>query len=431
MAVGLRSVDAVASVRTANLSNTILVIDSQRGPYFECVARCIKRLECALRRSRGPYDALRYLAKTQGTPEAAPLAVVINANARSSLAIAERVHHLTPFIHILFVADEEMGTKLSLRLHDGAIWQNMRWSISPPTSDLLYESLSHALRGTCSCKSEVGADSISPPVLVMGEHLGFAITEILPYMVWSAQADGVVDYYNRRWCLFTGVSRAELLRLGWMTFIHPDDRPFVQASWEHALESGDPPDTEARMRAQNGEWQWHRIQAERERTEEGLGRWFGTCIILYDRKGIEGSWQFLSEVACRVTESLDYESTLVNLAQVAVPRFADWCAVDVVNADGRLERLSVAHADPVMAKRIAAHRPDTEVAQLTAADVARTGEMQLVTHVNQALIDAVVHNPAQRRFFALLALRSLLRLPLRVGGRTVGVISFALSGLGT
>ena len=43
---------------------------------------------------------------------------------------------------------------------------------------------------------------------------------------------------------------------------------------------------------------------------------------------------------------MDYESTLQKVANLAVPYFADWSAVDVADDDGSLRRLAVAHQDP-------------------------------------------------------------------------------------
>src|SRR5207247_840123 len=55
---------------------------------------------------------------------------------------------------------------------------------------------------------------------------------------------------------------------------------------------------------------------------------------------------FLAEVSEVLASSLDYRATLSAAARLAVPRLGDWCAVDVVDADGRLRRLSIAHRDP-------------------------------------------------------------------------------------
>jgi PAS domain S-box-containing protein len=57
---------------------------------------------------------------------------------------------------------------------------------------------------------------------------------------------------------------------------------------------------------------------------------------------------FMAEANDLFARSLDYEQTLRNLASMAVPRLADWCAVDMVDADGTVRRLAVQHPDPAM-----------------------------------------------------------------------------------
>src|SRR5919201_789331 len=57
---------------------------------------------------------------------------------------------------------------------------------------------------------------------------------------------------------------------------------------------------------------------------------------------------FLAEASAVLARSLDYERTLVDVAQLAVPEFADWCAVDVVQDDGSLRQITSGHPDPRM-----------------------------------------------------------------------------------
>ena len=68
---------------------------------------------------------------------------------------------------------------------------------------------------------------------------------------------------------------------------------------------------------------------------------------LYARERATGDQlAFLAEMSSLLASSLDYETTLANVAQLIVPQFADWCAVDIVSEDGRFERLTVVHSDP-------------------------------------------------------------------------------------
>ena len=56
--------------------------------------------------------------------------------------------------------------------------------------------------------------------------------------------------------------------------------------------------------------------------------------------------RFLAEASKLLAELSDVPSTLQKVARLAVPHFADWCAVDLLAPDGSLQRQAVAHADP-------------------------------------------------------------------------------------
>ena len=68
---------------------------------------------------------------------------------------------------------------------------------------------------------------------------------------------------------------------------------------------------------------------------------------LYARERATGDQlAFLAEMSSVLASSLEYETTLENVAQLIVPQFADWCAVDIVKEDGTIDRLTVVHRDP-------------------------------------------------------------------------------------
>ena len=59
---------------------------------------------------------------------------------------------------------------------------------------------------------------------------------------------------------------------------------------------------------------------------------------------------FLAEASAALGGSLDFEETLRTVAQLAVPQIADWCAVDLVDELGEVQRLAVSHVDPAQAE---------------------------------------------------------------------------------
>ena len=60
----------------------------------------------------------------------------------------------------------------------------------------------------------------------------------------------------------------------------------------------------------------------------------------------EEAQRFLAEASSVLSSSLDYRETLAAVARLAVPILADWCAVDILEEDGHLNRLAVEHPDP-------------------------------------------------------------------------------------
>src|SRR5436305_15125798 len=64
-----------------------------------------------------------------------------------------------------------------------------------------------------------------------------------------------------------------------------------------------------------------------------------------ERRQIENNLLFLSEASNILSSSLDYQTTLANIARLAVPHIADWCSVDMRTEHG-IQQLALAHVDP-------------------------------------------------------------------------------------
>src|SRR6266446_3730755 len=114
------------------------------------------------------------------------------------------------------------------------------------------------------------------------------VVNALPGFVWSAAADGSVDFLNQRWCDYTGVSLEGARGSGWQTAIHPDDAAQLLDYWRSLLESGQPGDFEARLRRFDGTFRWFLIRAVPLRDATGnLVKWYGQNTDIEDRKRAE------------------------------------------------------------------------------------------------------------------------------------------------
>ena len=65
----------------------------------------------------------------------------------------------------------------------------------------------------------------------------------------------------------------------------------------------------------------------------------GTAALYQEQRQLATDRTFVAEASELLASSLDYETTLSNMARLAVPGFADWCAIDMVARDGSIERL--------------------------------------------------------------------------------------------
>jgi PAS domain S-box-containing protein len=114
------------------------------------------------------------------------------------------------------------------------------------------------------------------------------LLEAIPQMVWIANAEGRVEYANRRWFEYTGLppKDAETLHLGWDRVLHPDDCGRTWSAWNQATDVGASFEIEHRLkRASDGSYRWHLVRAVPLRADAGeIANWLGTCTEIEDQK---------------------------------------------------------------------------------------------------------------------------------------------------
>jgi PAS domain S-box-containing protein len=149
------------------------------------------------------------------------------------------------------------------------------------------------------------------------------LADAMPQIVWTARADGTLDYYNRRWFEFVGfiadkstIDKSTIDKIAsdkiafdrtpqdgadqtisWVRFVHPDDLSRVSERWTQCLATGEAYRTEFRMRNANDQYCWFLVRAEAVRDPTGdIVRWFGTCTDITDRKRTEEERLSLLEI---------------------------------------------------------------------------------------------------------------------------------------
>lgn len=112
------------------------------------------------------------------------------------------------------------------------------------------------------------------------------LTEVMPQIVWTAQPDGFLDYYNRHWVEYTGMTIEQTQGWGWQPVLHPDDLENCLDRWTESVRTGEDYEVEYRFkRASDGAYRWHLGRALPLRDEAGnITKWFGTCTDIDDQK---------------------------------------------------------------------------------------------------------------------------------------------------
>jgi PAS domain S-box-containing protein len=112
------------------------------------------------------------------------------------------------------------------------------------------------------------------------------MAEALPQIVWTARADGALDFYNKRWFDYTGMTLEQTRGWGWQPVLHADDLQSGIDRWTESFQSGRPYEVEVRFkRACDGAYRWHLCRALPVRdANERVVKWFGTCTDIDDQR---------------------------------------------------------------------------------------------------------------------------------------------------
>ncbi|CBN56527.1 MULTISPECIES: PAS domain-containing protein [Kamptonema] len=233
-----------------------------------------------------------------------------------------------------------------------------------------------------------------------------------------------------------GYVKAEFPRTreGWLNAIYPDDRDRLCVAAEQHLQTHEPFFVEYRIQQQDGTFLYWIDRGTAVRDDTGKAyKWIGVTSDISDayaelrlRKQAEEGANFLAEAIAVLASSLDYETTLQRLADLAVPQLADWCCVHLVEPEGAIRLVAVAHSDAQKVElmwEIEKGQPIDPQGRHGVAKVLRTGESKVYANIPDAVLEAVAPNEAALSLLREYDLLSAMCVPLIAHGRKLGVIS--------
>ncbi len=152
------------------------------------------------------------------------------------------------------------------------------------------------------------------------ERLHF-LMESMPQKIFTAKANGEVDYFNQQWMDYTGLSFEHIRDWGWTQFIHPDDLDENVRRWQASVEAGDTFQFEHRFRHRDGSYRWHLSRALLFRDNTGkVSMWIGSNTDIHEHRQAQAALLNAEKlaVAGRLAATIAHEinnplETVVNL----------------------------------------------------------------------------------------------------------------------
>jgi PAS domain S-box-containing protein len=114
------------------------------------------------------------------------------------------------------------------------------------------------------------------------------LVDSIPALIHTARPDGYLDYFNKPWLEYLGVTLDKVAGWNWTAFIHPEDLEGIVAEWRACLATGETFEYETRVRRANGEYRWmfHRKVPLRD-ANGNIVKWYGSSLDFDERKTAE------------------------------------------------------------------------------------------------------------------------------------------------
>lgn len=175
------------------------------------------------------------------------------------------------------------------------------------------------------------------------------VIDTIPALAWCMLPDGSIEFLNRRWHEYTGLSPEESHGSGWQVAIHPEDRAPLVEQCKEQLRSGEPGEMEARLRRHDGVFRWFLMRVEALREETGkIVRWYGTCTDIETLKEIEAKLREDERELRRITDLIP--QAIVVQDSSGTPIYANQATLDYTGLTAEdviapLFRERIFHAD--------------------------------------------------------------------------------------
>ncbi len=114
------------------------------------------------------------------------------------------------------------------------------------------------------------------------------VVDTTPAMLHTARSDGSLDFFNKRWLEYLGLSLDDLCGWRWTAAVHPEDLEELVSKWRSALATGKPYEAEARVRRSDGAYRWMLLRkVPLHDQSDNIVKWYGSGVDIEDRRRAE------------------------------------------------------------------------------------------------------------------------------------------------
>ena len=266
------------------------------------------------------------------------------------------------------------------------------------------------------------------------ERFRLLVEGVRDYAIFMHDTQGRIASWNAGAERIMGYAADEIVGQHFARFYPPED-----------IEAGKP-ELELTLALRSG-----RVETEGWRVRKDGSRFFANVVItplrdesgnlrgyskvlrdVSEQKRAEDRLRFLADASAVLSSSLDYQATLSQVVELAVPALADWAAVDIVE-QGTIHRLAVTHRDPTklqLARELQERYPPDQHALHGVPNVIRSAKPEFAAEVPDALLRALAADDEHLALLRRVGLRSYITVPLLARDRTLGALTLVSSESG-
>lgn len=212
--------------------------------------------------------------------------------------------------------------------------------------------------------------------------------------------------------------------------VHPHDSSAFDAKPVDAWSDGSV-ETEYRIIRPDGEVRWLSERARLLYDEVGqASHLVGAVVDITERRRAEERLMLLADASQTLSGSLHYEETLQQVAAALVPYMGDWCTIELLNEQGAIELVAVAHVDPNKmgwARALRRRYPPSMEDPTGVANVIRTGKPEYYPYLDPEELAAQADDEEARQVLEKVGFRSVIIVPLTARSQTMGAITLVWS----